>query len=191
MWGGEQDSACRSFLAWPKNHGGFVTVSSELRKGTTFQVFLSALTESHHDRKAFSPAGGLRGQGELLLVVDDEEAILRMTRDVLDASGYRVLTATNGAEAVDLYVDHPEHIDLVVMDLKMPVMDGAAAIRTLRERDGTAKILAVSGVPAVGGHNGDRLRVAFLQKPYTPQSLLTTLQKELHHDSACHTPSDY
>ncbi len=178
-------------LGVAKSHGGFVTVSSELRKGTTFQVFLSALTESHHDRKAFSPAGGLRGQGELLLVVDDEEAILRMTRDVLDASGYRVLTATNGAEAVDLYVHHPEHIDLVVMDLMMPVMDGAAAIRTLRERDGTAKILAVSGVPAVGGHNGDRLRVAFLQKPYTPQSLLTTLQKELHHDSACHTPSDY
>jgi CheY-like chemotaxis protein len=71
-----------------------------------------------------------------------------MTPDVLDASGYRVLTATNGADAVDLYGCHPEHIDLVVMDLMMPGMDGSVAIRTLLERDGSAKILAVSGVPA-------------------------------------------
>lgn len=171
-------------LGVAKSHGGFVTVSSELMKGTTFQFYLPALTESDKDRNAFSPAGELRGQGELVLIVDDEDAILRMTRDVLRASGYRVLTATNGAEAVDLYARHPEHIDLVVMDLMMPVMDGSAAIRSLRDRDGTVKILAVSGVPALDGQDGKYLPVPFLQKPYTPQSLLSTLQKELHCSAA-------
>jgi response regulator RpfG family c-di-GMP phosphodiesterase len=64
-----------------------------------------------------------------------------MTRAVLDASGYRVLTARNGAEAVDLCARHPEPIDLVVMDLVMPVMDGSSAIRSLRDRQVTAKSL--------------------------------------------------
>ncbi|HET7057289.1 MAG TPA: response regulator [Nitrospiraceae bacterium] len=172
-----------------KTHGGFVTVSSALQKGTEFQVYLSALAESRTERKAFAPAGDLRGRGELVLVVDDEEAVLRMTRAVLDASGYRVLTAGNGAEAVDLCARHPEPIDLVVMDLVMPVMDGSSAIRALRDRQVTAKIIAVSGISASAGQEEGR-HTAFLQKPYSPQILLTTLQKELHH-SLCPIPVDH
>jgi two-component system, cell cycle sensor histidine kinase and response regulator CckA len=162
------------------SHGGFVTVSSEIAKGTTFQVNLPAVIAPHTERKAFSPSGDLRGQGELILIVDDEEAIVRMTRDVLSASGYRVLTAKNGAEAVDLYARYPERIDLVVMDLMMPVMDGSAAIGALRDYHKSARILAVSGVPGVAGLDRDRRPVSFLQKPYTPHILLTTLQRELH-----------
>ncbi len=172
-----------------KSHRGFVTVSSELNHGTEFQVYLPAVGALGRDRKSFSPAGALRGQGELVLIVDDDDAVLRITRDVLRASGYRVLTARNGAEAVDLYARHPERIDLVVMDLMMPVMDGSAAIRALRKRDGRMKILAVSGVPASIGEDDERGHVSFLQKPYSPQTLLITLQKELHHAS-CATPVD-
>jgi two-component system, cell cycle sensor histidine kinase and response regulator CckA len=172
-----------------KSHGGFVTVSSTLQKGTEFQVYLPALTESHTERKVFLPAGNLRGRGELILVVDDEEAILRMTCDVLDASGYRVLTARNGAEAVDLCARHPEQIDLVVMDLVMPVMDGSSAMRALRDTHVTAKLIAMSGVPLSSGQLNDCQHVAFLQKPYSPQILLATLQKELQH-SSCAVPAD-
>jgi CheY-like chemotaxis protein len=172
-----------------RSHGGFVTVSSEVGHGTTFQVHLPAVVAPCAERKSFSPVGDLRGHGELILVVDDEEAIVRMTRDVLSASGYRVVTAKNGAEAVDLYARSPERIDLVLMDLMMPVMDGPAAIRALRDRNRSAKILAVSGVPTVAGLDGERMPVAFLQKPYTPQILLTTLQRELRH-SVCSMPGD-
>jgi len=113
-----------------------------------------------------------------------------MTRAVLDASGYRVLTARNGAEAVDLCARHPEPIDLVVMDLVMPVMDGSSAIRALRDRQVTAKIIAVSGISAPAGHEDDGRHMAFLQKPSSPQILLTTLQKELHH-FLCPIPIDH
>ena len=164
-----------------RSHGGFVTVSSEEGQGTIFQVHLPAVVAPCVERKSFSPTGDLRGHGELILVVDDEEAIVRMTRDVLSTSGYRVVTAKNGAEAVDLYARSPERIDLVVMDLMMPVMDGPAAIRALRDRNRNAKILAVSGVPTVASLDSERMPVAFLQKPYTPQILLTTLQRELRH----------
>jgi PAS domain S-box len=166
-----------------KSHGGFVTVSSTLQKGTEFQVYLPALAESHTESKFFLPARNLRGRGELILVVDDEEAILRMSRDVLDASGYRVLTARNGAEAVDLCARHPEQIDLIIMDLVMPVMDGPSAMRALRNRQVTAKFIVVSGVPLSSGQLNDCRHVAFLQKPYSPQNLLATLQKELQYAS--------
>ena len=172
-----------------KSHGGFVTVSSTLRKGTEFQVYLPALAESHTESKLFLPAGNLRGRGELILVVDDEEAILRMSRDVLDASGYRVLTARNGAEAVDLCARHPEQIDLIIMDLVMPVMDGPSAMRALRDTQVTAKFIVVSGVPLSSGQLNDCRHVAFLQKPYSPQILLATLQKELQYAS-CAVPVD-
>ena len=106
--------------------------SDELRKGTTFHVYLSFQPSLKRTsiEKPTRRMEGFADKGGLVLVVDDEDAILRMTPDVLDASGYRVLTATNGADAVDLYGCHPEHIDLVVMDLLMPGMDGSVAIRT-------------------------------------------------------------
>ena len=108
---------------------------------------------------------------------------------MLDASGSRVLTARNGAEAVDLCARHPEQIDLVVMDLVMPVMDGSSAMRALRDTHVSAKLIAMSGVPLSSGQLNDCRYGAFLQKPYAPQILLATLQKELQHVS-CAVPAD-
>jgi CheY-like chemotaxis protein len=122
-----------------------------------------------------------RGQGQLILVVDDEEAIRQVTRHVLEANGYRVLVAANGAEAVALFAQHIDRVDLVLTDMMMPVMDGPATILVLRQIRPDVRIIGASGIE----HNG-RLAHAvgagmkhFLPKPYTAEVLLHKLAEAL------------
>lgn len=161
-----------------KSHGGFVNVYSELGKGTQFQVYLPAVeTLETHAVGELEP--GL-GNGELILVVDDEAAIRESTKTSLETYNYKVMTASDGIEAIAVYVQHRAKISLVVIDLMMPTMDGPTTIRTLQKLNPQVKIVAVSGltsntqVASVG--NGVK---AFLSKPYTTQELLKTINELL------------
>lgn len=158
-----------------KGHGGFITVSSTLGKGTKFKVFLPAVptqTEAPSENIEIP-----KGQGQWILVVDDEVAVREITATSLENHNYKVLTASDGIEAVALYAQHKEKISTAIIDIMMPNMDGTTTINTLRKMNPLLRIIAVSGL-ATGEQillNNNTKRTVFLPKPYTAQELLKTL----------------
>ena len=124
-----------------------------------------------------APPDLLLGEGELILVVDDEAAIREITRATLEAFGYRALTAGDGTEALAVFAERRTEIGAVVLDMMMPIMDGAQTIRALRRLDPDVRIVTTSGI---GGQ--ERVREAssagvalFLPKSYTAGQLLEAL----------------
>jgi PAS domain S-box-containing protein len=166
-------------MAIVKGHEGFVNVYSEPGKGTTFKVYLPALKRSIRPRKRPLKKTGLpRGNHQTILVVDDEEPILKITRKTLQTFGYEVLTAANGAEAMAVYSKHRKKIAVVLTDMSMPVMDGAAVIRALTKTNPKVKIIAASGLRVKASlTKASQAKVKhFLAKPYTAETLLNTLR---------------
>lgn len=165
-----------------KSHQGFITVASKSGKGTQFKVFLPAVEEAieHLEADLDLPAG----KGELILVVDDEAPIREIAKNSLKTYNYRVLTANDGVEAIALYAQYRDDIRLVLVDMMMPLMDGANTIRALQKINPQIKIVGSSGlvssIPAPDiGLTGAQ---AFLPKPYTAQALLQTIHHLLQED---------
>jgi len=129
-----------------KSHGGFITVYSEPGRGTTFKVFLPATGSTESDKRVHSTAPIPMGNGEQILVVDDEAPILLATREVLIAHHYRVLLAGSGEEAIRLFVEHSDSIDLVLTDIMMPGIGGLELTRALRIIKPDLKVIATSGL---------------------------------------------
>jgi PAS domain S-box-containing protein len=164
-----------------RSHGGFINVYSEPHKGTQFAVYLPAIEAAVAERAERRGLDLPPGRGELILVVDDEEAIRQITKGTLETFNYRVLTAADGTEAVALYAQNRDEVAAVITDMMMPFMDGPATIRALQKMNPQVKVIAASGLSAndkaaeaasVGVHT-------FLPKPYTAEKLLTTLDRML------------
>jgi PAS domain S-box-containing protein len=166
-----------SVLGIIKSHGGFVNVYSEVGKGTQFQVYLP-VTANEADCIPLEHHESLTGHGEVILVVDDEDAIREITKNSLEAHGYNVLVASDGIEAIAMYTQHKNEISVVLVDMMMPSMDGPTAIRVLQKINPQVKVIAVSGL--VSNHKmlelvGNSVKT-FLPKPYTSNELLKNLQ---------------
>jgi PAS domain S-box-containing protein len=164
-----------------RSHNGFVEVSSQVGKGTTFEVYIPVAPTDNlpeTEEKASTPP---MGRGEQILLVDDEIAILQITRESLEGFNYRVLMAENGADAVAIYKRHKGEIRAVITDMMMPVMDGPTSIQALREIDPEIKVIGISGLGSEAAlTKAGRLKVqSFLKKPYATASLLTTLRQVL------------
>lgn len=164
-----------------KSHGGFINVYSELHKGSQFTLYLPALDTPGTISSAALQTDLPLGNGELILVVDDEESIREITRGTLETFGYTVLTASDGTEALALYADKKNEIAVVLTDMVMPFMDGPATIRALQRMNPKVRIIAASGLGA-GQHAGEGALEGvsvFLNKPYTAEKLLKTLAQVL------------
>jgi PAS domain S-box-containing protein len=169
-------------LAIVRGHGGFITVASEVGRGSTFALHIPAEHAQPRQQDLPPAADPARGRGELVLVIDDEESVRSIIRQGLEGAGYRAVTAADGAEGVALFTHRRSEVALVLTDLMMPVMDGAAAIGALRRLDPSVRVVAMSGIADAGSvaepaRPGGVLR--FLLKPFSLESLLSTVHEAI------------
>jgi two-component system cell cycle sensor histidine kinase/response regulator CckA len=168
-----------------QSHHGVVLVESELQRGTTFKVFFPASPRAAHKETSKINALPPHGNGEVLLIVDDEPDIISGMRQMLERHNYRVFTAVNGEKAMEFLENGEQKIDVLVTDMMMPAMDGVALIRAVRNVMPDLKIIASSGLGTDMGGNSRSQELkslgvaAFLPKPYGTQKLLTTLHQLL------------
>lgn len=162
-----------------KGHGGFVNVSSTVGKGTQFKVYLPAVDSEIISNKSYIEIP--RGNGEVILVVDDEPSIREITKTSLESYNYEVMTASDGIEAVALFAQYKNKIKAAIIDMMMPNMDGSTTISTLLRMNPLLPIVAVSGLATSEQVNTDKNSqiFAFLPKPYTAQELLSCVYKVL------------
>ena len=160
-----------------KSHGGFISVYSEVGKGTIFKIFLPAEVSIQSPLSSKTRIAPAEGNGELVLVVDDEENILRATKTVLEQHNYRVISASDGVEALALFAQQMQAIRVVLTDIAMPYMDGVASVRALRKMKPDLPIIAFTG-------DAGRARLSefqamnvnnFLIKPFSTESLLAAV----------------
>jgi PAS domain S-box-containing protein len=160
-----------------KGHGGFINVYSEVGQGSQFSVYLPLAEAMQADGSAAQKTEIPFGQGELVLVVDDEATIREITKGTLENFGYRVQTASDGTEALARYAEHQDEIAVVLTDMMMPFMDGPETIRALKKINPKIRIIASSGLDA-----NDKMSEAaragvetFLPKPYAADKLLKAI----------------
>jgi len=168
-------------LAIVKSHGGFINLESEMGKGTTFRIYIPATGTTSGLPAASEIADLPMGNGELILIIDDEAAIREIAKETLQAHGYNAITASDGAEGIALFAENKKDIKVVITDIMMPVMDGTAAIIALKRISPDVKIIAASGLTAKGQimSPSDPNVQAFLTKPYTAEKLFKTLAEAL------------
>ncbi|NVM22568.1 MAG: response regulator [Desulfobacterales bacterium] len=162
-----------------KNHGGIINVQSKKDKGSTFNIYLPA-SERKVEKEEESHGNVLRGT-ETVLLVDDEDMVIDVSREVLLEMGYKVMLARSGKEAVEVYKKNKDQIDLVILDMIMPDMGGGDAYDRMKVINSDIKVLLSSGYSV----NGEASQIlargcdAFIQKPFTIEQLSQSIRRVL------------
>jgi two-component system, cell cycle sensor histidine kinase and response regulator CckA len=158
-----------------KSHHGFINVYSEVGKGSQFKVYLPATDAS--ETETVVDVEPQMGEGELILVVDDEVPVQQITQATLEAHGYQAMTANDGIEAIAFYAEHKHEIKVILLDMMMPALDSVTTIRTLRKLNPQVQIITMSGLAtneSVSKTMNEGAQ-AFLAKPFTASELLNLL----------------
>jgi two-component system, cell cycle sensor histidine kinase and response regulator CckA len=156
-----------------KNYGGFLQVFSEVNRGTQVKVYLPAF-EGTSACISQSP-DKITGDQELVLIVDDDNAVQLSTQSLLESRHYRVLSTDDGTEAIELYTQYQDKIRLVILDIMMPNMSGISLMQKLKEINPTVQIIALSGLPTNREPAIAAGATTFLPKPYSIENLLQSI----------------
>ena len=164
-----------------RGHGGCLRVKSEMGQGTTFELYLPASPEAKAatppPRETLPPRAG----GELILVVDDEPSVCALVQRALEEHDYKVITAAEGAEAMNLFARHKAEVRAVLTDMMMPGMDGPSLVRALRQQEPQLPILGMTGMGEKADVKGLAALdlVTLLTKPFKVAVVLGALQQAL------------
>ncbi len=154
-----------------KNHGGFIELQSKEGKGTKFDIFLPATTLKPEESQVVELEA--RGGKETILLVDDEEIIRNLAKDILEFKGYRIVLARDGFEAINIYKQANKNIDLVILDMIMPKLGGKETFRKLKEINPSIKCILSSGYTkeTIAREILEEGVLGFVQKPYRVSEL--------------------
>ena len=131
------------------NHNGFIELDTEVGRGTTFRVFLPAVESETPQTTSASPFEIPKGNGELILLVDDDAPIREIGTAILQEHGYRVVSCADGVEAILAFISRAEEISLVITDVDMPRLGGTELARTVSQIRPDIQLLAISGLSPV------------------------------------------
>jgi CheY-like chemotaxis protein len=162
------------------NHHGHLSLESEVGRGTSIKIYFPVAEVQGEPRSDLEFETLPTGNGELILMVDDEPAILEFGKEILESHGYRVVTASNGLDALELMdALKGETIALAISDINMPGMDGGALIRAIGRKGYPCKVIVSSGLLTTidPGRSDDLSPDGYIAKPYTSRSLLTAVKK--------------
>ncbi len=163
-----------------KSHHGFIDLTSRMGKGTVFRIYLPAKTDIENRKIQVVESKRCLGQGELILVVDDEAAILTATKHTLEAFGYRVVAACDGTDAIATFLKSSEKPSALITDMMMPNMDGPTLIQALLKIHPDLPVIGASGLSYQMQAQVNSLGVKhFLRKPYNADALLEALDDVL------------
>jgi CheY-like chemotaxis protein len=163
-----------------KQHEAHIMCYSEPGHGTTFKIYFPAIQTEEHSETPTSKVA-IQGGTETILVVDDEDLLRDLATTILNRFGYKVITACNGKEALEIYQREGKRISLVILDLIMPEMDGRQCLVEILRIDPNAQVLIASGYSESGPANGAVTTGAkgFVDKPYNMRRLLTAVREVL------------
>jgi CheY-like chemotaxis protein len=164
-----------------KQSGGCVTVSSQPGRGAAFGIYLPRASELPERRIPAQPGAASSTGTETILLVEDEAVVRDLVCEILRESGYVVLSANSGADAMETTAEHIKPIDLLITDVVMPEMSGPELANILRRARGEMRVLYMSGYTddAVLVRQGLPENSAFIRKPYTPQQFLQKVRETL------------
>jgi PAS domain S-box-containing protein len=163
-----------------KSHRGFLELTTEVGKGTRFEIFFPANVQESREKARDAAAALPAARGEQLLIVDDEVGLLAMVKSTLETLGYRVLTANDGLGALKILETSGAEIDLALIDWSMPFMSGAELIRMIHSSHPDLKTIVVTGGDVDNAANISGLPVkGVLQKPYTTDAMLKVIREVL------------
>jgi CheY-like chemotaxis protein len=164
-----------------KQHEGFIDLQTDVGRGTTFVIYLPPTPSAPSEPVEDVPAAPLQGQGQLILLVEDEEQVLQVGKEVLETLGYRVITAHNGREALRVYNERKGEVELIITDMTMPEMGGLQLVQALQMRGSLVKVIVLSGYPLVEGWQsvwGDNV-IAWVSKPLRVNEIAEVVQRAL------------
>ena len=163
-----------------KSYGGYISCRSRPGHGTTFEIYFPV---SNHQMvlipEKTTQTDAKQLSSPTILVVDDEGVIIDTTRSILEHYGYDVISAMSGEEAIEIFREHGDHIDLVLLDLGMPGMGGKACLKHLRQMDPNLRVIIASGY-CPGEQDEELMEMGIegiMPKPYKVEDLLKAVQK--------------
>ena len=165
-----------------KSHNGYIEVKSNIDAGTCFHIYLPLLHESDVSLPpSVEESTILKGNGEIILLVDDDVHILESGRQVLESLGYQVLEASNGLEAIDMFYDNLDKISLIIMDVVMPELGGVESVHRIREDHPDVKVIFSTGYDKEGALPAELLsdKVSVLSKPYNINEIASAIRDHL------------
>jgi CheY-like chemotaxis protein len=157
-----------------KQHGGYIICESRRGEGSRFRIYLP-LTEELPKKGVTKMEGSLGGAGETILVAEDNEFLREMTRLLLTRTGYNVILAVDGRDAVEKYKEHRDEIRLVILDVIMPLMNGRDVYNEMFRYDPAMKVIFTSGYTADIMSEEQKMAeegFLFMSKPFVPAKLL-------------------